>query len=160
VKTIVWTTSHWDDEEQSHRPEIVDELFGLNAWHKRTSYLFKPIHSFVACGTWSDPALSPLDPSVSIVNSGIGIGIPYNYMRYQYWMAAFTAASAYILNRNDWDLLLFLDTDSLVGAVDFKSLLTQFMGREELILSNSWSATPSGPFFALKREGGRSFFPL
>ena len=157
MRTIAWTTSHWDDEEQSRRPEITDGLFGLEAWHKRVTYLFKPIHSFIACGTWSDPAFSPLDPSVAIVNAGIKAGIPYDYRRYQYWMAAFTAASAYVLNRNDWDLLLLLDTDTLVGAVDFKSLLSEFMERDELILSNNWSDTPSGPFFAIKRDGVARF---
>lgn len=158
MRTIAWTTSHWDNEAQSRRPEITDELFGLEAWHKRVTCLFKPIHSFIACGTWSDPAFSPLDSSVAIVNAGIKVGIPYDYKRYQYWMAAFTSASAYVLNlRNDWDLLLFLDTDSLVGAVDFKSLLSDFMERDELIISNSWSDTPSGPFFALKMDGVARF---
>jgi len=158
VRTIAWTTSYWDSEEHSRRPEITDGLFGLEAWHKRATYLFKPIHSFIACGTWSDPRFNPLDSSVGIVNAGIAAGIPYNYKRYQYCMAAFMAGMAYALNRNDWDLLLFLDTDSLVGAVDFKTMLSQFMERNELILSNNWCNTPQGPFFAIKREGASRFF--
>jgi hypothetical protein len=137
----------------ANSPRIHDPLFGLKAWHGRVEYLFKPIHSFIACGTQSDPEFSPLGPEVAIVNAGIPVGESYDYRRRQYWMAAFTAASAYALNRNDWDLLVFLDTDVLVGAVDFKSLLNDFTGRPEEILSPAWAETIGGPILALKRSG-------
>jgi hypothetical protein len=137
----------------ANSPRIHDTLFGLKAWHGRVEYLFKPIHSFIACGTQSDPEFSPLGPEVAIVNAGIPVGESYDYKRRQYWMAAFTAASAYALNRNDWDLLVFLDTDALVGAVDFKSLLNDFTGRQEEILSPAWAETIGGPMLALKHSG-------
>jgi len=137
----------------ANSPRIHDPLFGLKAWHGRVEYLFKPIHSFIACGTQSDPEFSPLGPEVAIVNAGIPVGESYDYRRRQYWMAAFTAASAYALNRNDWDLLVLLDTDALVGNVNFKQLFDEFIERGEVALSPNWAGTPGGPLLAFKRMG-------
>jgi hypothetical protein len=153
VKIIACTTCHWDDAGDVKRPIVSDPILGLRAWYDRVQYLFNPVHTFVACGTYSDPKLSPLGPSVPIVNAGIPVGLPYDHKRRQYWMAAFSAACYYALNRIDWDLLVFLDTDALVGAVNFRSLLSEFQSRQELILTNNWCDTPSGPLIVFKRDG-------
>ncbi len=153
MRTVLFTTSFWNDSESAQRQEIVDPVFGLRAWHARGVMLFSPVHSFVACGTWSDPAYNPLSGIADVVNAGIPSGRAYNVFRYQYSMAAYTAAMAHLLNRSDWDLAVLLDTDCLVGSVDFPRLLSEFDGRSEVVLSNAWSGCPGGPFMALKREG-------
>lgn len=152
MKIVAFTTSSWDDEWSAKREEITHPLFGLEAWENRIDYLFKPFHKFLACGTWSDPKLSPLGSHVEVVNAGIPVGIEYNRHRYQYAMAAFTSAMAYLLNRDDWDFVVYLDTDCLVGAVDFPSLFDEFEKRQEIVTTNSWCNTPSGPFALFKRE--------
>ena len=65
---------------------------------------------------------------------------------------------ASILNRNDHDLAVFLDTDCLVGAVDFRELLDRFIERPEELLSPAWNSNPGGPFMVLKRPGCVRFF--
>lgn len=148
---IAFTTTHWC-RESIGSPRIIDPVFGLGAWYRRVKYLFSPIHTFLACGNWSDPFMNPL-PGVSVVNAGLHSCIKYDLFRSQLCMAAYTAAMAYVLNRSHWDLVVLLDTDCLVGAVDFPKLIDEFVRRPEIILTNSWNDAPAGPCVILKREG-------
>lgn len=115
-------------------------------------HLFRPFHTFVACGTWSWPEFSPLPKEVAIVNAGIEPGVPYDVWYNQYWNAAATAACAYLLNRKDWDLSVMLNYDALVGAVNFKDLLNEFMARKEVFLSEAWYESPGGCLLVWKRQ--------
>ncbi len=144
-------TANWRDAAEAQAKG--EGLFGLREWLERTTYLFSPAFSFVACGTWSDPDFSPLPASVPIVNSGVEFTRVYDHFYWMYDACAYTAALAYVLNRRDWDLLVTLDNDVLVGDVDFQALLTEFMGRPETYLTPAWCRRPGGPFIALKREG-------
>lgn len=91
---------------------------------------------------------------VAVVNSGIPDGTRYDLFRAQLCMAAYTAAMAYVLNLNRlWDLVVLLDTDCLVGAVDFPKLIDEFTRRPEIVLTNSWNDAPAGPCMILKPEG-------
>ncbi len=152
MRIIAFTTTYWDNLESSRRPEITDPIFGLRAWHDRVRFLFSPTSIFLACGTWSDPALNPLDGLARVVNAGIPVGIPYNVHRHQYCMAAYTAAMAHLLDRQDWDLAVLLDTDCLVGAVNFPKLIDEFLKRPDFILTNAWCRFPAGPLVVFKRE--------
>ena len=152
MNIIAFTSSYWDDERSAKRPDLHDPLFGLRAWRDKVDYLFKPFHKFITCGTWSEPQFSPIGKDVEIINAGLPVGIPYHHLRHQYCMGAFTSAMAHVLNRNDWDFVVMLDTDCLIGAVDFPSLFKEFDQRPEIIVSNSWCGTPSGPFAIYKRE--------
>lgn len=153
MRIILFTTTHWNDSASAKRPDIVDPLFGLRAWLDRGTFLFRPIRTFLACGTWSDPAFNPVSDGAYVVNSGIPCGLPYDVFRNQYWMAACTAAMAHVLDRDDWDFVVFLDTDCLVGAVDFPRLFAKFAGRPEVLISNAWGDCPGGPLLVFKRAG-------
>lgn len=142
----------WTDAADAQRKAA--EWLGLRTWHDRVQLYFKPTHCFLSCGTWSDPALSPLPPSVAVVNAGVAAGIPYDIYYNQLSGCAFTAAMAYALNRSqEWDLLVFLDPDTLVGAVDFDALLKEFATRPETVLAQSWWDGIGGPFYVWKHAG-------
>ena len=129
-----------------------DGLFGLRAWHERVTKFLAPTHCFVACGTWSEPSLSPIP--VPTVNAGIPIGTDNNVWYSQLSMCAQAAAFAYALNRrNEWDLLALLDTDALIGAMDFDALIKEFLTREEILLAQSYGDGIGGPFFVWKHTG-------
>ena len=155
MKIIAWTTSFWNTEDEG--VAAGSGLFGLIEWHKRVQFLFHPEHVFVACGTYSDPKYSPLTEYVSVVNTGLDYGPPYDIWYRQYWMCAATSAMAYALNRRDWDLMVFLDTDCLVGAVNFNQLLNEFVTRREIMVTCQWNGLPCGPFFAFKRQAACRF---
>jgi hypothetical protein len=97
---------------------------------------FSPVGKIVACGTWSEPSYSTLGPDVTIVNAGLEIagwqGIS------EYAKSAFSAVCAALLNRRDWDLAVFLTEDMLVGAIDWNSLLREFIARPETVLVTKW----------------------
>jgi hypothetical protein len=147
-----WTTTYWTD--------IVDArakgagAFGLSVWYDRVWRYFKPDHYFLACGTWSNPLFSPLPSNVEVVNAGVKAGTPYDIYYSHLSGCALTAAMAYALNRSAfWDLLVLIDTDTLIGAVDFDALLREFMARDEVLLAQAWWDGIGGPFWAWKREG-------
>jgi hypothetical protein len=144
--------SYWSNADQA--TAMGDGMFGLRLWHDRVKFYFSPTHCFVACGTWSDPTLSPLPSPVAVVNAGVSIGAPYDVHYNQLSLCALTAAMAYALNhRDEWDLLVCLDTDALVGAVDFDALLREFLSRDETLLSPSWWDGVGGPLLVWKHEG-------
>lgn len=157
MKIIAWTTSYWDNVGHAKRPELSHPIFGLHAWYSRVQYLFSPYHTFIACGTESLPEYSPLGDLVPVINAGIPVGKAYDRSQHQYWSCAATAAMAYALNKPDWEVMVFLDTDALVGDVNFKTLLKEFLRRPEIIMTASWCGCPSGPLFALKRAGAIRF---
>lgn len=151
MNILAWDTAHWNNAEEAR--QIGEGPLGLIEWERRVRYFFSPRHVFIACGTYSDPALSPLGPEVPIINSGIEQNAgKYCFYYRQYWCCAATAAMAYALNRRDWDLMVLLCHDTLVGSVDFDSLLREFLTRKEIILTNRWCDCPGGPFLAMKRE--------
>lgn len=155
MRITAFTTCHWNDAEDAARPSLHDPLFGLPAWHARVIQIFGRSESFLACGSWSDPEFRPLR-GIEVVNSGMPSG-PYDVFRRQFWMGAVTAAMAKLLNSRGWDLAVFLDTDCLVGAVDFKALMTEFVDRSEILLSPEWSNAPGGPIMVWKREACSRF---
>lgn len=152
MRIIAFTMGYWNNE--GHAKDQAHGMFGLIEWHKRVVRFLDPMGLFIACGTVSNPDFNPLnDRGVLTVNSGQkdvgGYDVYYN----QYSLCAWMAAMAYACNRQDWDLLCILDTDCLVGAVDFDLLFREFMEREELMLSPQWFDRPGGPFYAFKPDG-------
>lgn len=152
LRLWAFTMSHWNDAAEALARG--DGLFGLKAWHERVALYLKPEHCFITCGTWSEPALSPLPPDVPVVNAGIEPGAPYDVHYNQLSLCAMTAAMGYALNHaRQWDLLALLDTDALIGAVDFDALLREFQERTELLLAQSWWDGIGGPFYVWKLAG-------
>ncbi len=152
MRIWAWTTSWWNDEAEADKQAAGQ--FGLTAWHANVVRYFSPTHCYVACGTWSAPAQSPLPAAVTIINAGLPHNVHYDRLYNQLREAAVTAGTAYALNHsNDWDLLVFLDTDILVGAVDFDALLKEFVKRPEILLAQSWWDGIGGPFYVWKRAG-------
>ena len=145
MRILAWTMAYWDSQEHADA-----QREALQACEARVMKYFRPIDYFLASGTWSDPDFNPLW-SMHIVNAGAPKTKP-NDPWWNYAACAITAAFAYALNRNDWDLLVCHDTDCLIGAVDFNALFREFLDRPELLLSDDWNGRP-GSLIALKREG-------
>lgn len=139
-------TSYWHNEEEAKAKGPA-----LRAWAKRMDLYFAPNYFFLACGTLSDPEFNPL-PIAVVVNSGVKFTKPYNVVDWQYSLCAFTAAMWHASQLYDWDLLITLDQDMLVGAVNFDSLLREFMLRPEILLSTRWNNWIDFGFSAWKRD--------
>lgn len=154
MTSIAFVTSFWDDAEDARKKG--EGPFGLKSWRERIQHYFSPDHIFIAAGTWSDPKFSPLPYEVPVINSGVEKIGDYDPWYNQYSACAYTAAYAYALNIPGWDICINLDNEILVGAVDFDSLLTEFMQREEELLEADWHGRPGGMMF-LKRKGASRF---
>lgn len=139
MKTFVWTMAYWDSWDHAQQQSLM-----LNRWLGESERLFVPEHIFVACGTWSDPAFSPLPRWIPIINGGVKKDRPYDCIWWSYAGTAFTAALSYAMIRPFWDVLILHDTDVLVGAVDFDKLLRDFMDRKETFLCSNWHGRPGG----------------
>lgn len=140
--------SYWDNREQflSRFPGE----FGLVNWFERVNNLFNhPMGTFIACGTWSDPSLA----SLTIVNSGVTRTLPYDPYFYNYSLCAWSVALWHSIGRDDWDMLIALDTDCLIGAIDLNSLFTDFEAHDEEVMSGAWSGFIGGPMIVFKRSG-------
>lgn len=146
---IAFILGFWHNAEQAAAK--ADGMFGYRETFKRLDYFLAPTHKFIACGTFSDPAFNPC-PDAVVVNSGELYRQPYDVFYNQYSGCAFTAAMAYALNRQDWDMLVTLDTDTLVGDVNFNTLMREFELRPEVLLTQAWGVTPGGSFNVYKRE--------
>lgn len=149
-------TSHWNTLEEFAFK--ASGPFGLDNWLKESNRLFSPIVNIIACGTWSDPGVARkhwgTEMGIQIINSGTEYYGPYDVIWSHYALAAHMAGFYHALNRNDWDLLVQIDNDMLIGDVDFDSLLREFLSRPEEVLSPAWCGCwPGGPFWAWKREG-------
>src|SRR5262245_57732974 len=104
-------------------------LFGLRRWQSMVKRLFSPVDSLIACGSWSEPSFCPLE-GVRVLNGGADPSRPHSN-GWQYMGCALTALMAHLCNRRDWDVLVFLEADLLVGAVDWDALLREFVARPE-----------------------------
>jgi len=133
MKLFVFTMAWWENHEQAWA-----QAETLTKWLADVEHYFKPWHAFVACGTWSDPAHSPLPNYVPTINGGVKRDRPYDAIWWNYAGTAIGAALAYSLTRCDWDALIMHDTDVLVGAVDFDALLREFLERPETFLCSQW----------------------
>src|SRR5688500_7704629 len=154
MKILGWAMTYWNDPV-SAKNQLPGPL-GLAAWEFRMRQLFSPIALFLSSGTWSDPRSNPLI-NVPIVNAGAIYDGPYEGHYRSYPKCAFTAAMAFALNRNDWDLLVMLDVDALLGDIDLNQLLREFAQRKEIMCcartNCSYANNPEGPLTLWKREG-------
>src|SRR5574341_237306 len=135
----VWITPvdpHTGNYAYTLHPEYRGK-FGLRQWYSRNTDFFRPVQTIIACGTWSDPSFSRFGQLVTIVNGGVEPDRPHS-PHWQYWGCAYTALMAYLCNRRNWDLLAIIDTDLLLGAVDWNSLVQEFMDRPEIVIGPRW----------------------
>lgn len=139
MRIIVFTMAWWESPEHAQSQSIA-----LNKWLSDVRYYYRPQHIFVASGTWSEPMHSPLPLLLPVINGGVTKDRPYDAVWWNYSSTALTAALSYVLTRRDWDLVVCHDTDVLVGAVDFDSLLREFLSRPETLLCADWHGRPSG----------------
>jgi hypothetical protein len=154
MRIWLFTLAHWHTQEDASKLAADKSYFGLNHWLIRARFLLDPRHVFIASGTWSDPLWNPLGRFVPVINSGATLTKPYEARYWNYAACAFTGALAYALNQStQWDLLCLLDTDALVGRVNFDALLREFAGRPETYLTAAWDGPPGGPFAAWKHAG-------
>lgn len=159
LKILAWTTACWDNAVdararlQNNREDSRndDPMLGISAWKDRMHYLFHPVGFFLASGTYSDPRFLWV-LGVSVVNAGAPNTGPYEGYYRHYGKCAWTAAMAFALNRNDWDILACLDTDALVGNCDLNSIVREFWNRPEILCCPGWGGPPGGPLILQKRE--------
>lgn len=176
MKITVFTTSWWNNQEEfdaryegvklydvdprtktgilQFHPDYKG-MFGLRQWRERVTRWFPGSPCFISCGTWSDPNLSRFGRLVSIVNAGAEPDHDYTGS-WNYSMCAFTAAMAYMLNQTGWDLLVHLCEDVLFGAMNWDSLLREFITRPEEVMSDDWYGRP-GYVVAWKRSAASRF---
>lgn len=149
IEPKIWafTMTYWNS--QKHAESLEPELRSVM---ERVQLYFKPRKFFLASGTWSEPNWSPLNMRVPVINSGIVLTKPYEARRWAYAGCALTAALGYALSSDDWNLLVTLDTDVLVGAVDFDSILREFLSRPEELVGLKWQGN-LGMILAWKRSG-------
>jgi hypothetical protein len=139
MRIFAFTMAWWQDHEHAWKQAKV-----LNQWFLDVQEYYRPVHVFVACGTWSDPIHSPLPRWVPIVNGGVTKDRPYDSVWWNYAGTALIAGLSHALTRSDWDMLILHDTDMLVGAVDFDALLREFLERPETFLCSDWHGRPGG----------------
>lgn len=150
-RIIAWTAGWWRDAAHAQRFEGTWQ--GYRSWYDRVQRCFKPVGCFIASGSWSNPAFSPVPEAVT-VNAGVDWTKPFIYNRTNYSCMAVTAAMAFALNVvTDWDYLILVETDCLIGAIDIPALLAEFAERPQLVLSPSWAGAIGGPMVIWKPEG-------
>lgn len=110
--------------------------FGLHTWREQMLRLFKPQQLVIACGTWSPPEFCSV-PDVTVINGGAELDRPHTN-GWQYMGCALTSLMAYVCNRRDWDVLLLLEPDVLLGAVDWPAVLGEFLNRPEEVFGVRW----------------------
>lgn len=149
MRIWAWALGYWDNAEQAH--QFDGTWRSWEAWKERVDRCLKPTHKFISCGSWSDPKLVPISDT-AVVNAGLPKDRPYYGQRWHYGKAAFISAMAYALNRADeWDYLVTLDTDALIGVVDFPKLFAEFESRKEILLAPGWCHLVGGPIMIFKR---------
>jgi len=134
MRIISFCTSWWTSREDFERK--LKGPFGLDACRKRGLQFFKPFHTFIACGTWSEPFCE------GVINAGVDLDRPYEPVWWNYSSCALTAACAFLANQRDWDLTIYLDTDTLLGNVDWDTLLREFLSRPEEVMGDDWYGRP------------------
>jgi hypothetical protein len=87
-----------------------------------------------------------------VINAGVTLDRPYDPTWWNYAGCALTAACAHLANRRDWDVAVCLDTDTLLGNVDWDAVLSEFLSRPEEIIADDWYGRP-GYVVAWKPEG-------
>jgi hypothetical protein len=170
MKVIVAASSYWNSQEEfdskyegnsDHLSDPVLYLvpdyqgkYGLRWWKQRVDTWFHPDVTILTCGTWSDPKYSRFT-DVLVLNGGVDCNQPHT-KNWAYVGCAMTALCAYLCNRRDWDLMLFVEPDYLLGAVDWKATIEEFMRRPEIVFGAPWGDLASD-LMGWKPEACRRF---
>lgn len=153
MKIIAWSMSHWNNAEE-FQSRLLGPL-GLYAWCGRVNYAFSPVERWIACGTFSDPVLAG-DLPVSVLNHGTETTLPYDCIWWNYSLCSWEIGYQTALARHDWDLLVNLDTDALLGDIDLDSIMREFLERPEELMTGAWCGSLAGGCLqAIKRSGVR-----
>ena len=133
-----WSVDAVTDNFQPALNPIYGGRFGLRQWRENMMRYFSPVEMILACGTWSDPAFSVRDmPDVRVVNAGVPADRPHS-SHWQYMGCAMTALMAYLCNRRDWNVLMLISYEYLLGGVDWDAVLREFMSRPEEVFGPRW----------------------
>ena len=155
LRIIALCQNFWDSQEHSIKRAALGQWNGLDTWASHMKYLFGAFKLYQSCGTWSDPAWNAV-PEIEVINAGIPNENrkPYFGQRWHYAMAAWTSGFVHILNRNDWDLVVFCDPDFLMLGMDCDRIVKEFWRRDELICAPSYGEFGlGGPLMIYKRWG-------
>lgn len=146
MRILGCTLGYWHDQKMAEAK--VDEY---SQWWLRMQ-AFSPFELFVACGSWSSPDLCP-HAGIKVVNAGVPYTKVYNGQKQHYGICAFTAAMAFALNRDDWDYLVMMDTETLVGDVNLPEIFRQFADSKAIVMAPAWGPWIGGPVLVWKRDG-------
>jgi len=112
--------------------------FGLCQWRDNMLRFFPGAELILTCGTWSDPSFAANAlPDVLVLNSGASADRPHSN-GWQYMGCAMTALMAYLANRRDWDVLMLLSYEYLLGNVNWNAVLIEFLSRPEEVFGPTW----------------------
>lgn len=151
---IICQTQDWWDTQEGFRQRCSGGPACLARWVDTVRHLFSPVVSCITSGTFS-PVPDRLAPDVVTVTAGVQRTHPYDCQYWNYSLCAWEAGFYWAMNRNDWDILIQLDTECLIGDVNLDSLLRLFMESRYQVMSPAWGDGKwiGGPMIAFKRAG-------
>lgn len=145
MRVACFTLVHWKnaDDAQFKSAEI-------QGWSSLVDRILQPDVKYVACGTYSDPALCPIQ--CPVVNSGVEYTRGHDV---RYWGYSFPAETAglwhFILNTN-CDVVMQMATDT-VTKVNVRECAEKLMASDKLICAPSWAGVVEDAIIIYKRQG-------
>ena len=169
MKIIVFGTTNWDSEEQFNLDcKICNKKEQLYEWYNRAfKFITNPYKVFITAGSESNTDINPLP--VDLFQIGFKKTIRHSNQNNYFRLALMTGVWKTLLEYPDFDLLIHIQCNYLLGK-DFGPLLSEFMQREEQLMAlNFKSALPAGMqaknnncfietgFMALKRPAAQIY---
>lgn len=157
MKIVVCTMSHWDDPKNAEvwRRTLTIMLNGCRKFLPP----YETVRPIIACGTWSDPALCPIDAEVinchgdrnahnHLGNDGLWHS---DELLNCFTFCSFSASLSHaLMTRWPFDLVMYIYHKQTVIGKDLGPVLDEFMSRKETFMAPSiWGtiADPSLCFF-------------
>lgn len=147
MRIICACTTNWNSAE--HAQQIAPAIL---KWCDNCDKLFLPQAKWLCCGSYSNPEWNPSNGRAETVNSGALSTRPYDVFFWHYALCAYSAGGWKANFTPDWDLLVWLELDVLIGTNDFDYLLREFLRRPNFVLTPAWYTLPDGSFFVWKHE--------
>lgn len=126
MKIVVYGVTNWDSQAQ------VDYLKpSLEEWRNRVRCFCDEPEMFMACGTYSDPKLNPLN--IPLIQNGVTKTRPYS-KDWNYFRNGFITGCWHSLLNMEFDVLIHVQCRTLLGA-DLMSNLHRFMDSNKQIMA-------------------------
>lgn len=130
MKIVPIVTSCWPTPETLGKASAL-----LPRWNRSIRKFLTKEKPIIACGTWSDPCLCPVDGEV--VNANVTYDREPECKTWMYAVCAFNAGFWYaMMVRWPWDMLAFVDHETVLTR-DASPLVAEFMKRSEDVMAPS-----------------------